>query len=98
MTTAKRLRQPPGAGPVAAAAPMNWMQWPTESLLGRLGTTADGLKSTDAEARLARFGSNDVGARHRRCGLGEFRTFLVNPLVIILLLASAASAIPGESV
>lgn len=69
---------------------------PVPALLADLETTPAGLSSEQAERRLLRYGPNDAAAEKRKPGwvrfLGRFR----NPLVIILLLASALSAATGD--
>ena len=59
---------------------------------------ARGLTSEAAERLLSEIGPNDPSARQRRSPLGELLVLLANPLVIILLVASAISAFLGELV
>jgi Mg2+-importing ATPase len=69
---------------------------PVERLLTRLATTPAGLDAAEAQSRLRKFGSNDAATVKRSPlwfqFLGKFR----NPLVIILLVASALSAATGD--
>jgi Mg2+-importing ATPase len=57
-----------------------------------------GLTSTEAALRLAQFGPNDPIPKTRRSHLTELLLQFANPLVAILLLASAVSAFVGEIV
>src|ERR1035437_938154 len=72
-----------------------WKQSPA-ALLAGLVTTDDGLTSQEAALRLLRYGRNDATAPKRTpTWLGLTRR-LANPLVIVLLLASALSAATGD--
>jgi P-type Mg2+ transporter len=57
---------------------------------------ARGLTSDAAERLLSEVGPNDPSAQHHRSQLVELVILLANPLVIILLVASAISAFLGE--
>jgi P-type Mg2+ transporter len=65
-------------------------------LLAQLGTSEQGLTTAEAARRLTQVGPNEPPFARRTAGLGQLLLFLVNPLVIILLLASLASALLGE--
>jgi Mg2+-importing ATPase len=69
---------------------------PAMGLIADLDTSPEGLASQEAERRLVLYGPNDVTAdKHRSAWvrfLGRFR----NPLVMILLVASAISAATGD--
>jgi P-type Mg2+ transporter len=67
-----------------------------EQLLMELGTTQNGLASRDAQGRLLRYGPNDAGAPKRSPAWARFLSRFGNPLVAILLFASALSAITGD--
>lgn len=73
-------------------------QLPVAVLLEQVAATPDGLSSAEAVARLAQFGPNVLHGERKRAltlqFLGKFR----NPLVIILLIASAFSALTGDAV
>lgn len=58
--------------------------------------TADGLTSQVAAERLARFGPNDPAPQKRHSPVLEFLGLFANPLVLILLIAAAASAVLGD--
>ncbi len=66
-------------------------------VLARLRTSEAGLSSEEAARRLAVHGPNDAAPRGRS-RLVELLRLAANPLAIILLLASAASAFLGEVV
>jgi Mg2+-importing ATPase len=66
-------------------------------LLGKLETTEQGLTSSEAERRLQRLGPNEPPAAQRAAGVRQLAQFFANPLVIILILASIASAVLGET-
>jgi Mg2+-importing ATPase len=72
-----------------------WKQ-PAAALIAELGTPDDGLTSREAALRLLRYGSNDAAAPKRSPAWLRFIRLLANPLVIILLVASALSAATGE--
>ncbi len=59
---------------------------------------AIGLTSQDAAARLASTGPNVPVAERRRSALREFLALFANPLVVILLVASAISASLGQQI
>jgi len=54
------------------------------------------LSGAEAKARLARFGPNLFRERQEKSLLLQYLTRFKNPLVIILLVASAVSAFTGE--
>jgi Mg2+-importing ATPase len=56
-----------------------------------------GLTSSEAASRLAQFGPNVIGSRQRRAIIFEFLYHFRNPLVVILLVAGAFSAITGDT-
>jgi Mg2+-importing ATPase len=60
--------------------------------------TPGGLTSSEAEARLDEIGANEPAPTRRRARAVEILLLLANPLVIILLIASAISAVLGEPV
>ena len=72
-----------------------WKQ-PAAALLAELGTPDGGLTSREAALRLLRYGSNDAAAPKRSPAWLRFIRLLANPLVIILLVASALSAATGD--
>lgn len=72
-----------------------WNQ-PIAALLAELGTSVEGLTSAEAEKRLVRYGPNDATAPRRSPGWLRFLGRFGSPLVIILLVASALSAVTGD--
>jgi Mg2+-importing ATPase len=69
-----------------------------DALLTELQTSRGGLTTDDARRRLGEVGPNEPARAPRTAGLVQILLLLANPLVIILLIASAASAILGERV
>ena len=63
---------------------------------GQLQATAQGLSTQEAQRRLAVYGPNEPAPARRFATLQQFLGLLLNPLVIILLVASVISAILGE--
>lgn len=59
-------------------------------------STAAGLTSKEAAERLERFGPNSFSPRRNNALLFQFLNKFSNPLVIILLIASAISALTGD--
>jgi Mg2+-importing ATPase len=69
---------------------------PSESLQSQLEATQAGLSQQEAHARAVRFGPNTLRDRGERPLLIQYLSHFKNPLVIILLAASAVSALTGE--
>ncbi len=69
---------------------------PSESLQSQLEATQAGLSQQEAHARTVRFGPNTLRDRGERPLLIQYLSHFKNPLVIILLAASAVSALTGE--
>lgn len=67
-----------------------------DELLQRLDSSAAGLTSQAAAARLARHGGNELSSVRLRTKLLEQARAIANPLVLILLAAGVASALLGE--
>lgn len=61
-------------------------------------TTTGGLTSQQAEQRFAEIGPNDPVPRRQHSALRELLQLFLNPLVLILLIASAASTFSGQFV
>jgi Mg2+-importing ATPase len=72
-----------------------WQQSVPE-LLSRLSATATGLISSEAADRLKKFGPNMLRPPRKRALILQFLARFKNPLVIILLIASAVSAFTGD--
>lgn len=71
-------------------------QEPVEELLAQLATTRAGLASSEVQARLEYYGPNDAAIVKRLPLWRQFVARFRNPLVIILLVASALSAAAGD--
>jgi Mg2+-importing ATPase len=69
-----------------------------DELLGRLGTSLNGLSSEEAEKRLKIYGYNELAKRKKRAAIVEFLSHFRSPLVIILLMAGLISGFLGEIV
>lgn len=65
-------------------------------LLRALNATPSGLTTDEALRRLAQYGPNQVAQAQRLTALREVLVFLLNPLVVILLVASVISAVLGD--
>ena len=68
----------------------------SESLQSRLEAAPSGLSQEEAEVRSARFGPNTLRDHGERPLLIQYLSHFRNPLVIVLLAASAVSALTGE--
>ncbi|MFZ5594177.1 MAG: magnesium-translocating P-type ATPase [Pseudomonadota bacterium] len=77
------------------AANFCWAR-PVASLLSDLGATPGGLSNSEAAARLERFGPNVLHVHRERALILQFLSRFRNPLVILLLAASAVSAFTGD--
>lgn len=69
---------------------------PSESLQSQLEATPAGLSQQEALARSARFGPNTLRDHGERPLLIQYLSHFKNPLVMVLLAASAVSALTGE--
>jgi Mg2+-importing ATPase len=72
-----------------------WNQ-PSASLQSQLEATPAGLSQPEARKRIARFGPNTLRDQGERPLLIQYLSHFKNPLVMILLAASAVSALTGE--
>lgn len=77
-------------------APEHVWQEPAARLLAKLTTQAVGLTSVEARSRLATYGPNDAATVKRTPLWLQFLARFGNPLIIILLIASAVSAATGD--
>ena len=82
--------------PPEKAEPPFW-QLSLTALMERLDSSPGGLSGAEAAARLIRFGPNLIHAERKRALLLQFLAKFRNPLVIILLAASALSAFTGDA-
>ena len=69
---------------------------PSEALQSQLEATGAGLSLSEAQSRSVRFGPNTLQDRGERPLLIEYLSHFTNPLVMVLLAASAVSALTGE--
>jgi Mg2+-importing ATPase len=87
---------------LGAAAPSKGQSsfWnaPLTSLYSLTDSSSSGLAETEARRRLELLGSNDPTARNRFGPLTELLRLLLNPLVLILLVASVVSALLGDPI
>ena len=74
-----------------------WCQ-PTDEVLGALDATADGLSSEEAARRRQLFGPNRLVEAKKRHLLADIGRRLANPLIAILLFASAIAGMTGDFV
>jgi P-type Mg2+ transporter len=72
-------------------------QLPVAALLEQVGASSDGLNSAEAASRLMQFGPNLIHGERKRALVLQFLTKFRNPLVIILLIASALSVVTGDA-
>jgi Mg2+-importing ATPase len=75
--------------------PVWWLKSLAEPLV-ELTTDKTGLSSVEARSRLAKFGPNLFRDHQDRSLLLQFLSRFKNPLVLLLLVASAISALTGE--
>ncbi|HSP62362.1 MAG TPA: cation-transporting P-type ATPase, partial [Pyrinomonadaceae bacterium] len=68
------------------------MSWPADIQ----ADAGAGLSTTEARLRLVKFGPNEPVSSRRASGLVQILFLFINPLAIILLVASAISAAVGE--
>jgi Mg2+-importing ATPase len=73
-----------------------WWLEPLSAEAADLATAATGLSGAEAKARLARFGPNVFRERQDKSLLLQYLSRFRNPLVAILIVASAVSAFTGE--
>ena len=69
---------------------------PAKDLLAKLSTSESGLSDAEAARRLAAAGPNTIAAREKTPGLHLLLSQFKNPLVLILLFATAVSFAVGE--
>jgi P-type Mg2+ transporter len=71
-------------------------QTPLDQLERQLGATPNGLSSTEAAARLLRYGANTLDSRRNYSFLLKVLSRFRNPLVLILLVAAVISGFTGD--
>lgn len=77
---------------------LSFWQLPITEVLNKYTASRDGLSSAEAVLRLAKFGPNTIHGERKRALILQFIAKFNNPLVIILLVASALSAFTGDTV
>ncbi|MBI3903241.1 MAG: magnesium-translocating P-type ATPase [Nitrosomonadales bacterium] len=77
------------------ASPLFWNLSST-ALQSQLEATPDGLSQREAHKRSVQFGPNTLRVHGERALIIQYLSHFKNPLVIILLAASAVSALTGE--
>jgi len=93
---ARALRRSPRSSPPASPELADISAQTIDVLMARLSATPSGLSSDAARRRLADFGRNDAAAVKHTPLVLQFLSRFRNPLVIILLVASALSAASGD--
>ena len=76
--------------------PVNWYRLSAAQTLERLGTSAEGLSQTEADARLQRYGRNHIQEGRRR---GPWRMFFeqfTDFMIVVLLAAAVVSGLVGD--
>ena len=76
----------------------NFWNTPLTELLGTLEASRAGLTSQEAERRQKIHGLNSLEKESRFANLIALGRFIANPLIVILLMASAISLILGDSI
>jgi Mg2+-importing ATPase len=75
----------------------SFWQIPIDELMVQMASDPIGLSSTESDLRLAQFGKNIIHGEKKHSLIFQFLTKFKNPLVIILLTASALSALTGDA-
>ena len=78
-----------------SAAPPFW-NVPLGELQTTLTVSAAGLTTPEAQRRRLSFGANEVAQTQRLTALRDAGSFLLNPLVLILLVASLIAGVLGD--
>jgi Mg2+-importing ATPase len=82
--------------PPAKSGPVPFHTVPEEELFSLLGSSPGGLTSGEADARIARYGHNDISRLRKPPVILQYLGHFKNLLVIILLIAAAISLFVGE--
>ncbi len=72
---------------------MNFYKEEVDVVLKEVDSTPEGLSTAEAEARLAKFGKNKLKEAEKDSLLKRFFAQLTDPMIIILLVAAAISAV-----
>ena len=76
---------------------MNWHKAKTEKLLEEFKTDATGLSSVDVQARLAKYGLNELVEKGGRTPFQIFWSQLTETMVLILIAAAIVAAALGDT-
>jgi P-type Ca2+ transporter type 2C len=85
---------PPAAEPEAAYP---WHQLSVEAVLDALRSTAQGLRTAEAQERLATVGPNEITEGKRRTPLRMFVDQFADFMILVLLVAAIISGLIGEA-
>ena len=96
MLSKQNKKRPPAGASLISTEEI--LPLPSDELLSRLGTSATGLTTEEAERRLETYGSNEIAKKERGSILIEFLSHFKSPLVIILIIAAIVSGVLGELV
>jgi magnesium-transporting ATPase (P-type) len=87
--------QPVSAEPVLG--PDAWHAMTARDALETLHVDNNGLSTSDADARLAKFGHNELSSGVRRTWVNRIADQVRNPLITVLLVAAALSSLLGHT-
>ncbi len=71
---------------------------PLKTQFEQLQSSEQGLTSEEAVTRLKKYGPNDAASAKRAPGIVQFLRLFLNPLMLVLLIASLVTAILGDTV
>lgn len=75
---------------------MNWHQLHTDETLEKLGTTANGLSTADAQKKLLKFGANELQEGKKKSIAGILLSQFKDVMILILLAAAIISGFIGD--
>ena len=91
-TTTSGLRDDAGA----SEGPEDWYRLPADVVLGRLGSTPDGLSATEAARRLAEVGPNELARPDKPSAVRVALSQLRDPMNVMLIAVMAVSLVPRD--
>ncbi len=92
-----RKRHKRGAPEVPVAVPQpEWYRFGAEEVLRQLESSPAGLSDTEASKRLEKYGPNEIVERKKTPAWLQFLKQFTEVLIIVLLVATAVSAVLGE--
>lgn len=78
---------------------MDWYKGKTNTIIDELQTdSARGLTQTEADNRIEKYGKNEIVSKSKKSLAKKIAEQLIDPMVIILIIASILSAITGDAV